>query len=90
MGFHLKGGSALIWQIFFLFITKKLVIFGNFCFSSVSSTRLAKIVGEIRQIFDIKINFQNFKIIINNFFLKKTWNEGSTERRIFETAVNEH
>jgi hypothetical protein len=32
-----------------------LVFFGNFCFSSVSSTRFAKIVGEIRQIFDIKI-----------------------------------
>jgi hypothetical protein len=55
MGFHLKGGSALLWQIFSFYNQK----IGNFCFSSVNSTRLAKIVGEIRQIFDIKINFQN-------------------------------
>jgi hypothetical protein len=70
MGFHFKGGSSLIWQIFFLFITKKLVIFfDNYCFSSVGSTKFAEIVGEIRQIFDIKMNFQIFKLIFNYFIL---------------------
>jgi len=65
-----------------------LVFFGNFRFSSVSSTRFAKIVGEIRQIFDIKIKLKIFKFFLIILFFK-TWNEGSTERRIFEMAVNE-
>jgi hypothetical protein len=38
MGFHLKAGSALIWQIFSFYNQEIGNFFGNFCFSSVSST----------------------------------------------------
>jgi hypothetical protein len=88
MGFHLKGGSALIWQIF-SFCNQKI---GNFFVISTFLVQvqlnLLKLLEKFAKFSISKLIFKNLNAFLNLFL--QTWNKGSTERRIFQMAVNEH